>query len=197
MPRLNLDDPWTRIEELRRELLDCQSATATLEAFCARDRAGPPCPIKARVLDVAARPAAADQRKRLAAVAGEHIAYRKVQLVHGETVLCEASNWYVPERLTPAMNERLAATDIPFGRAVAGLAPFRQTISSTSFWVPGHAVPAVLFDHRAVVLTESGQVFAEVEEHFVSGLLNFVRPPPELQTAKDGALAWERSRPSS
>jgi hypothetical protein len=127
--------------------------------------------------------------------AGEHIAYRKVQLIHGETVLCEASNWYVPERLTPAMNESLGATDIPFGRAVAGLGPFRQTISSASRWQAGQPAPAVLFDHHAVVLTESGQIFAEVEEHFVQGLLLFVRQPPGLRTAEDGSHLQERQEP--
>jgi hypothetical protein len=75
------------------------------------------------------------------------------------------------------MNERLAETDIPFGRAVAGLEPFRQTIASRSFWEPGHPVPPVLFDHHAVLLTESGQAFAEVEEHYTSGLLKFIRQP--------------------
>jgi hypothetical protein len=195
MPRTELNDPWMRIERLRRELLECRSATATLEAFCASDGVSPPRAIKARVLDVAGRPASADQQKRLAVAAGERIAYRKVQLVHGEIVLCEASNWYVPERLTPAMNERLVATDIPFGRAVAGLGPFRQTITSQSLWEPGQPAPAVLFDHHAVVLTESGQIFAEVEEHYVSGLLNFIRQPSGLQAAEDGTVARERPKP--
>jgi len=177
MTRIDPDDSWRRIEAFRLELLECRSATAALEAFCARDRVGPPFAIKARLLDAGERTATSDQRRRLEASASERIAYRKVQLVHGGTVLCEASNWYLPGRLTDAMNERLAETDIPFGRAVAGLEPFRQTIASQSFWEPGHPAPPVLFDHRAVVLTESGQAFAEVEEHYSVGLLAFVREP--------------------
>jgi hypothetical protein len=197
MPRINPDDPWRRIEKLRLDLLECRSATATLEAFCARDSVNPPCAIKARLLDAAERPATPDQRRRLAAAASEQIAYRKVQLVHGEVVLCEASNWYVPGRLTSAMNERLVETDIPFGRAVAGLEPFRQTIASKSFWEPGHAVPTVLFDHHAVLLTESGQAFAEVEEHYTSGLLNFIYQPLGLPADKDGTPVHGRPRPPS
>ncbi|MGD0635119.1 MAG: hypothetical protein ABSA13_12720 [Beijerinckiaceae bacterium] len=177
MPRIDPDDPWRRIENLRLELLECRSATAALEAFCARDSVDPPCTIKARLLAAAERPATPDQRRRLEAAASDEIVYRKVQLVHGGVILCEASNWYLPSRLTSAMNERLAETDIPFGRAVAGLEPFRQTIASRSFWEPGHPVPPVLFDHHAVLLTESGQAFAEVEEHYTSGLLKFIRQP--------------------
>ncbi|MDR3463350.1 MAG: hypothetical protein P4L76_13645 [Beijerinckiaceae bacterium] len=178
MTRVDSDDSWRRIEGLRLELLECRSATAALEAFCARDRVSPPCAIKARLLEAGSRPATRDQRRRLGARADETIAYRKVHLVHGGIVLCEASNWYLPARLTHAMNERLAETDIPFGRAVADLEPFRQTIASQSFWEPGHPAPPVLFDHRALLLTESGQAFAEVEEHYGAGLLSFVRQPP-------------------
>jgi hypothetical protein len=50
-----------------------------------------------------------------------------VQLWCGDRLLSEADNWYVPSRLTPAMNTALETTDTPFGKAVQELKPYRRT----------------------------------------------------------------------
>ena len=55
---------------------------------------------------------------------GETIHYRQVRLMRGSLPLAAAENWFVPQRLTAAMNEALIRTNVPFGRVIAPLQPF-------------------------------------------------------------------------
>jgi hypothetical protein len=54
----------------------------------------------------------------------------------GPTILSEADNWYVPERLTAQMNRTLDTSDAPFGKVVQPLHFRRHTMSSTLLWLP-------------------------------------------------------------
>ncbi len=55
----------------------------------------------------------------------ELVKYRRVQLRYGVYILSEAENWYVPSRLTPEMNKLFETTDMPFGKVVLPLEPYR------------------------------------------------------------------------
>jgi hypothetical protein len=48
--------------------------------------------------------------------------------VGGPTPRATAENWFVPQRLTAAMNDRLQTKDVPFGIVIAPLNPFRRTL---------------------------------------------------------------------
>ena len=106
--------------------------------------------------------------------------YRRVRLLYGPLVLSEAENWYVPARLTPAMNHLLDRTDTPFGKAAAGLGFERHTVSSTLLFRPeaAHAssgrleIPERLFCNRAILtLGRDGLAFAELVETYRRDLL--------------------------
>ena len=61
---------------------------------------------------------------------GETIHYRQVRLTRGSLPLAAAENWFVPQRLTAAMNEALIRTNVPFGQVIAPLQPFRRTLAA-------------------------------------------------------------------
>ncbi len=181
------------LETLNAELLSHDSATLTLEHWCAVHRlASPPRIVAERVPD-RDEPPSAEQRRELGATAAEPIRHRRVKLLCGTVVLSEADNWYVPSRLTPEMNKALETTDLPFGKVVQGLHFRRHTISSQLLWSPlpegwemngvaaggdGEAlpVPSKLLEHRAVLTLQDGTPFSEVVETYTSGVLAFPAP---------------------
>ena len=108
-------------------------------------------------------------------------------------MLSEADNWYVPARLTPAMNHVLETTDTPFGKAVAALHFRRHTLSADLLWRPlpkgwetsaapapqeagALTIPDHVLEHRAVLSTPDGEPFSEVVETYIAEVLAF--PPP-------------------
>ena len=111
--------------------------------------------------------------------------YRHVRLSCNGHVLSDAGNWYVADRLTPAMNRTLDTTDIPFGRVVLPLGFTRTTLSSRMSWSPSATPPAIgplrlpvpLIQNRAVLRRRDGVPFSVVVEDYQRGLLDF-RPPP-------------------
>jgi hypothetical protein len=135
----------------------------------------------------------AEQLQRLDVTEQDEVKYRKVQLRCGTQVLSEADNWYVPGRLTPEMNRILETTDTPFGRAVESLEPYRRTFAVKLLWAPlpdgweresatlpdgadrALAIPAALFEHRAVLYTRDHKPFSEVSEVYQRQILAF--PP--------------------
>ncbi len=185
------------VHTLNGTILSARLATLALETWC-RDHnlSGPAEPkIVARLASRDDKPATAEQRQRLEVGPEEPVKYRRVQLVCGERVLSEADNWYVPGRLTPEMNRLLETTDTPFGRAVIALKPSRKTFAAKVLWWPlppgwetqpnppasGSgmlAIPESLFEHRALLYTESGKPFSEVHEVYKRGLLAFPLPKP-------------------
>jgi hypothetical protein len=187
------------LQTLNADLLSHDSATATLEHWCEAHRlASPPRIVAARVADVD-KPPSLEQRRELGVTPTEAVRYRRVRLMCGALVLSEADNWYVPSRLTPAMNALLDTTEEPFGRVVQALNFRRHTLSARLLWLPlpegwemnatltsasdGAAalpLPAELLQHRAVLSLPDGTPFSEVVETYTNNVLAFA-PPERLQ----------------
>jgi len=189
------------LQTLNADLLSHDSATLTLDRWCARHQLATQARIVAERVKDATLPAPPEVRAALRVGSEEPIAYRRVRLRCGENVLSEANNWFVPARLTPAMNAALATSDVPFGRVVQPLGFRRHTVSARLLWSPlpedwnaGSALPSApkhgavlaipdkLLEHRAVLTSAAGEPFSYVVETYTSAILNF--PPP----------AWLRRR---
>jgi hypothetical protein len=185
------------IETLNAEILASRSATFTLEKWCADHRlSGTAEPrIVARQANDKTKPATPEQRQRLDVGPSEEIKFRHVQLLCGDRIFSEADNWYVPARLTAEMNRLLETTTTPFGKAVQDLHPYRRTFAATVLWRPlpegwetkplpalppaavgSLSIPDSIFEHRAVLYTDAGKPFSEVDEVYRRALLDF--PPP-------------------
>ncbi len=181
------------IESLNADLLSHDSATLTLERWCADHRLADPARIVAERVRDADEPASAETRAALDVKPDEPLGYRRVKLKCGDQVLSEADNWYVPARLSPEMNKALETTDTPFGKAVAALHFRRHTLSAKLLWSPlpkgwemgaapagggagALAVPEHVLEHRAVLMLPDGEPFSEVVETYTGEVLAF--PPP-------------------
>jgi hypothetical protein len=182
------------VESLNADLLARDSATLTIERWCADHRLADPARIVAERVSDAAKPASAEVRAALDVKPDEPLGYRRVRLKCGDHVLSEADNWYVPARLTPEMNHVLETTDTPFGKAVTALHFRRRTLSADLLWRPlpqgwemgatpvsgeagALAIPEHVLEHRAVLSTKDGAPFSEVVETYTSEVLAF--PPPK------------------
>lgn len=200
LPSAHADDYLARVEllallqTLNADLLSHDSATLTLERWCADHRLAEPARIVARRLREAIKPIPEDLRALLKVDAVEPIGYRHVQLVCGTHVLSEADNWYVPSRLTTEMNQRLDATDEPFGKVVQPLHFRRSTLSAELLWSPlppgwemsaappapagDHSalrVPDAVLRHRAILLDAAQVPFSTVVETYTNQIVNFGR----------------------
>jgi chorismate-pyruvate lyase len=182
------------LETLNADLLAHDSATLTLERWCADHHLSDPALIVAERERDAVMPATAETRAALDVKPDEPLFYRRVRLKCGGHVLSEADNWYVPARLTPEMNHVLETTDTPFGKAVAALHFRRHTLSADLLWRPlpkgwemgapagsddkgALAIPGHVLEHRAVLSTPDGEPFSEVVETYTGEVLAF--PPPK------------------
>jgi chorismate-pyruvate lyase len=180
------------LETLNADLLAHDSATLTLERWCADHHLSDPGLIVAERVRDAVMPASAEARAALDVKPDEPLFYRRVRLKCGDHVLSEADNWYVPARLTPEMNHVLETTDTPFGKAVAALHFRRHTLSADLLWRPlpkgweigapaasddkgALAIPSHVLEHRAVLSTPDGEPFSEVVETYTGEVLAF--PP--------------------
>jgi hypothetical protein len=181
------------LDSLNAELLALDSATLTLERWCADHRLADPARIAAERVSGADKPASAELREALDVKPDEPLGYRRVRLKCGDHVLSEADNWYVPARLTPEMNHVLETTDTPFGKAVAALHFRRHTLSADLLWRPlprgwemgatpapqeagALMIPDHVLEHRAVLSTPDGEPFSEVVETYTSEVLAFPSP---------------------
>ena len=182
------------IESLNADLLAHDSATLTLERWCADHRLADPALIVAERVHDADKPATAEVRAALDVKPDEPLGYRRVRLKCGDRVLSEADNWYVPARLTAEMNHVLETTDTPFGKAVADLHFRRHTLSADLLWRPlpkgwemgaeaaaeqsgALPIPEHVLEHRAVLSAPDGEPFSEVVETYTGEVLAF--PPPK------------------
>jgi chorismate-pyruvate lyase len=181
------------LQSLNADLLSHDSATLTLDRWCASHHlSNPPTITAERVHDVD-KPATAAQRELLKVSATEPLGYRRVRLHCGAHVLSEADNWYVPSRLTAQMNEALNSTDIAFGRAVQALQFRRRTLSATLLWAPlpegwemgapasaAHAaklaIPAFVLQHTAMLTLPDGTPISALTETYTSEVLDFAQP---------------------
>ncbi len=187
------------LQTLNADLLSHDSATLTLERWCAEHRLADPARIVARRVVGAAKPIPGELRARLDVDTTEPIGYRHVQLVCGERVLSEADNWYVPGRLSTEMNQRLDTTDEPFGKVVKALGFQRRTVSAELLWSPlpqgwemsasgGEReplqMPRDVLRHKAILYTSAQVPFSAVVETYTNGLFDFGSWPPHLVAAR-------------
>jgi chorismate-pyruvate lyase len=181
------------LQSLNADLLSHDSATLTLERWCASHGLASPARIVAERIRDAEKAPTQEQRQLLDVSATEPVGYRRVRLSCGGHVLSEADNWYVPARLTPEMNQVLDTTDTAFGRAVQALNFRRRTLSADLLWsplpegweggaalqdVPGATltIPHQLLQHRAVLTTPDGTPFSHVVETYTSEIFAFPQP---------------------
>jgi hypothetical protein len=183
------------LQTLNVDLLSHDSATLTLERWCAAHALAVPPRIVAERVRGLDKPPTPEQRAELRVAPTETVRYRRVRLRCGAVVLSEADNWYVPGRLTTAMNAQLDGSDVPFGKVVQALHFRRRTLSSTLLWSPlpegwemnpaaagdGDAaaqlrIPEHLLQHRAVLLLPDGTPFSEVVETYTGNVLAFRIP---------------------
>jgi chorismate-pyruvate lyase len=189
------------LQTLNADLLSHDSATQTLERWCADHRLAAPATVIAARVAGADTPPTDEQRRELDVSAGEPVRYRRVRLMCGALVLSEADNWYVPSRLTADMNRLLDTTDTPFGRAVQALHFHRHTLSATLLWQPLAAgwemnpaaaaaasggtagtgeliAPPGVLQHRALLSLPDGTPISEVVETYTGNVLAFTPPRP-------------------
>ena len=182
------------MQTLNATLLGARSATFKLEAWCGEHGLAEQPLVRARLDRTVRKEPTPDQRARLRISPDEPVKYRHVELACGSVVLSEADNWYVPARLTSADEfTLLETTDTAFGRAVQDLKPFRQTFETKVLWhplplgwermapAPDHAeatlaMPAALFEHRALLFTSDQMPFSEVDETYRREVLSFGPP---------------------
>jgi chorismate-pyruvate lyase len=183
------------LQTLNADLLSHDSATLTLDRWCADHRLASPARIVAERVHVAEQAPTAEQRQLLRVSTTELVRFRRVLLSCGGHVLSEADNWYVPARLTSDMNRVLDTTDTAFGRAVQALNFRRRTLSAKLLWSPlpqdwdmgaplpegrGAAltIPHEVLEHRAVLTLPDGTPFSQVVETYTSEVLAFPEPRP-------------------
>ncbi len=193
------DSYFTRLEALallqtlNAELLSHDSATETLTHWCATHRLTDDPHIIAVRSHAAPKPPSDGIRQLLQVTPQEPIRHRHVQLKCGDLVLSEADNWYVPGRLSQAMNQQLDSTDTPFGVVVRDTHFQRHTLSAQLLWMPlpsgwemspspasgtaAHlAVPAAVLEHHAVLSLADGTPFSALIEIYTGNVLAFPLP---------------------
>lgn len=157
------------LAEFERTLAAQDSATAALGQWCQARRIADPPTIRAEQMGTAPRPSP-EVRRLLGVTEAEPLAFRHVRLACGTAVLSEADNWYVPARLSLAMNETLATTQTPFGRVVAPLGFTRERLSATRGRTKDCPKGTVL-SHRARLVLPNGQPISLVTECYTQANL--------------------------
>lgn len=180
------------LQTLNADLLSHDIATLTLERWCGDHRMASPAKVTARRVREQDKPLPASMRDALGIGTGEPVRYRRVQLMCGTHVLSEADNWYLPSRLTPAMNRSLENTDTPFGKAVKDLHFRRRTVSAELLWSPlptgwemqaklpaatsrTLVLPKHVLQHRAMLYDAAQRPFSALIETYTDQVLAF--PP--------------------
>lgn len=150
------------------------SATAALGEWCrARGIAAIPL-ITALPIGDGRAPEPEGLRAALAVDASEPLGYRHVHLACGDTVLSEATNWYVPARLSAEMNTALADGRTPFGRIAAPLGFRRERLASERGSVPGCPTGTVL-RQRGLLRLPNGVPLSLVSECYLAANLGSMR----------------------
>ncbi|MFC5436401.1 hypothetical protein ACFPME_07515 [Rhodanobacter umsongensis] len=178
------------LQTLNADLLSHDSATLTLERWCGAHHMASPARVIAQRVRGGDKPLPRDLRTQLAIDANEPVKYRRVQLKCGDRVLSEADNWYLPNRLTAAMNRQLDSSDVPFGKVVRPLHFRRETLSAELLWSPlpagwelqrtqtqsaagALAIPHFVLQHRALLFTGDGRPFSALVETYTGQVLAF------------------------
>jgi hypothetical protein len=181
------------LQSLNADLLSHDSATFTLDRWCAAHHLADPATVTAERVHDVDKQASPAQRELLHVSITEPIGYRRVKLHCGTHVLSEADNWYVPSRLTAAMNQTLDHSDMPFGRAVQALQFQRHTLSAKLLWTPlpegwemlllpatEHSdalrIPPFVLQHTAVLSLPDGTPISTLTETYTAEVLAFPEP---------------------
>ena len=165
--------PYVVAQALNADLLSHDSATETLQRWCAARHLADPATIVAHRVLGEDKPASAEVRMLLHAAPGEPIRYRRVALVCGDHVLSNADNWYRPGALTASMNAELNASDHPFGAVVRPLGFHRRTLSAAILIsAKDRRPPAAVIRHEAVLETPDGAPFSLVIETYANAVLD-------------------------
>jgi hypothetical protein len=176
------------LQTLNAELLSHPSATLTLEQWCGAHHLAPEARVVAHRVRGEDKPLPEAARTLLGIGPDEPVRYRRVALACGDVVLSNADNWYVPSRLTDAMNRELDNSDVPFGKVVQPLHFHRQTLSANLLWSPlpqgwdagvpsppssdkPLTIPDEVLQHRAVLYTGDNQPFSLVVESYTKNVL--------------------------
>ncbi len=178
------------LQTLNADLLSHDSATLTLERWCGAHHMASPARVVAQRVHGVDKPLPRDLRQQLGITGDEPVKYRRVQLRCGNHVLSQADNWYLPNRLTAAMNRALDRSDAPFGKVVRPLRFRRRTVAAQLLWSPlpagwemrpapvaAHAgqleIPHDVLQHRAVLRTAANRPFSVLIETYTGDVLRF------------------------
>ena len=183
------------IQTLNADILGSRSATSSLETWCRDHRLAADPTIVARAVAGVSRAATGETRQRLEVGPADEIKYRRVELRCGGRVLSKAGNWYVPGRLTREGNQMTETTQTPVGQVAESRLTYLRTFAVNLLWSPlprgweqtstwpddarGRtlAIPAAVFEHRAVLYTREHRPFSEVDEVYQRDVLAFSPPP--------------------
>ena len=146
------------------------SATLALAHWCAARHIANPAQIIAQPITGADTTPPPGLRDNLGVSASTPLAYRHVALVCGTLVLSQAHNWYVPSRLSPAMNTTLTTTHTPFGTVLAPLAFRRERLASLHGATPPCPANTVL-SHTALLRLPNGTPLAQLVECYTPSIL--------------------------
>lgn len=191
----------TEIQTLNAALLSRDSATLTLDDWCARHGLASPATVIAERVKGQDREASEEVRAALHVTATDVVRYRRVRLRCGTHILSDADNWYVPARLTPEMNAALDGSDAAFGRVVQPLHFQRHTLSARLLWsplpddwdqhefleattTPTLEIPEHVLEHRALLTLPNGTPISEVIESYTREVLAF--SPPRIPDVQRG-----------
>jgi hypothetical protein len=159
------DDATARLHAFEAQLEAHPSATAVLQNWC--DARAPGSRIIARQTQSTTPPLPQAARRALAIKPGDAVRYRRVQLICAGRVLSNADNWYLPGKLTDAMNAALDDSQTPFGLAVAALNFSRRNLETHYLPRGGRDV----LSHSAVLVTGKGAPFSFVMETYTKAIL--------------------------
>jgi hypothetical protein len=156
---------WSRFET---RLRGGESATVLLQAWCDRDPDGAAAKVQALRGPGQSKAPDREVRRRLGAAPGERVVYRHVELACAGRVLSRADNWYLPDRLTAAMNQTLETTDTPFGAVVRPLGFTRRIVLLSD--ARGDLRKGESLRVRAVLVDGAGRPFSLVDERYADVL---------------------------
>jgi chorismate-pyruvate lyase len=185
------------MQTLNADILASPSATQSLEKWCRDHKMTNDPRIVARLVNDFHKVPTAEQLQRLQVTNSNEVKYRRVELYCGNHLFSKADNWYVPGRLTAAINKLLETSDTPFGKAVQELHPYRRTFAVKILWSPlpvgweqelsarvqarkagKLTIPKDLFEHNAILYTSDNKPFSEVSEIYQRQVLAFPRKRP-------------------
>lgn len=165
------EQQYERLLQLNELLLNSDSATFALEAWCSKTgrRRGE---VRAERLSVHKQVAGSEILECLKVRRGEAISFRRVRLVWNGITLSQADNWYRPELLSDDMNNRLANTSVAFGRVVETMQFRRKKLAAHLLWSRREdPLPEKVLHHTAVLESAEGVPFSMVKETYLKSAL--------------------------